>query len=363
MEREIRTIRILLSFLVGVLFIYLIGILSSMLIPLALALFMALLLQPVLAWFERKNIPFIVSLFVISGVAIGTLFLCGRIFISTYNSLLKDKDRLSGLLKEKLDGIFSYLNHYTNLDLSWDTLNKNLGGLLSYDWLLDSSGAFATFVSDLTGSFVLTLLYFVAFLGGILQYEAYIEYLSDKKDKLEDNKMLKAFEEVKNSIVTYMKVKFFASLLTGVCFTIVCWLFGIHFALFWGFLAFILNFIPNIGSIMATIPPILLAMIELDSITMVIIPTVLLVVIQFYFGNILEPKWMGSSLSLNTVTFILGLVFWGKLWGITGMLLSVPLLVLTKVILSQFSDTQLFVRLMGTFDTPTAKKKDKTENN
>ncbi|GAB4332153.1 MAG: AI-2E family transporter [Flammeovirgaceae bacterium] len=357
MEKEIRTIRILLSFLVGVLFVYLIGILSSMLIPLALALFMALLLQPVLAWLERKSIPFVVSLLLISVVAIATLFLCGRIFISTYNNLLKDKNRLSGLLKEKLQGIFDYFNQYANTDLNWDTLNKNLGGLLSYDWLLDSSGAFATFISDLTGSFVLTLLYFVAFLGGILQYESYIDYLADKKDTLEDNKMLKAFEEVKNSIVTYMKVKFFASLLTGLSFTIISWIFGIDFALFWGFLAFILNFIPNIGSIIATIPPILLAMIELNSTSMLLISTLLFIAVQFYFGNILEPKWMGSSLSLNTVTFILGLVFWGKLWGITGMLLSVPLLVLTKVILSQFPDAKLFVRLMGTFENPNHSKK------
>ncbi|MDW8288986.1 MAG: AI-2E family transporter, partial [Flammeovirgaceae bacterium] len=150
---------------------------------------------------------------------------------------------------------------------------------------------------------------------------------------------------------------FLASLFTGVGFWLVCWLFGVHFSMFWGFLAFILNFIPNLGSIIATIPPLFLGLIEIESIGTFLFFASMLIATQFYFGNIFEPKFMGKSLSINTVTIILGLVFWGKLWGITGMLLSVPLLVLLKVILSQIPDAQFIVKLMGTYDETNNNKK------
>jgi predicted PurR-regulated permease PerM len=103
-----------------------------------------------------------------------------------------------------------------------------------------------------------------------------------------------------------------------------------------------------VGSILATIPPLLLGLIQLGSPAAIFGLFGLLLVVQFSFGNIIEPRLMGSSLSLNTVVVILGLVFWGYLWGIAGMVLSVPLLVLVKVILAQFEEASIVVRLMGT---------------
>jgi len=110
---------------------------------------------------------------------------------------------------------------------------------------------------------------------------------------------------------------------------------------------FIFNFIPTIGSIIATIPPILLALVQIEGMEMILLMILILIIIQILAGNIIEPRLMGSSLALNTITVILGLVFWGYLWGVTGMILSVPLLVLSKVILTQIPEAQILVRLMG----------------
>ena len=143
------------------------------------------------------------------------------------------------------------------------------------------------------------------------------------------------------------------SLCTGIGYGLICWAFGIDFPLFWGYLAFVLNFIPTVGSVVATIPPMLLGLIQLGSPGAVIGLLLLLLVTQFSFGNIIEPRLMGSSLSLNTVVVILGLVFWGYLWGVVGMVLSVPMLVLVKVVLAQFKEAQIVVRLMGTSNITT----------
>ena len=191
----------------------------------------------------------------------------------------------------------------------------------------------------------MTSLYLVAFLSGILKYEQYINYLQD--DEKNSQTMVEGFEQVKESIVTYIKVKFLMSLCTGIGYGLVCWIFDIDFALFWGFLAFVLNFIPTVGSIIATIPPVLLGLIQLGSPGAVFGLLGLLLILQFTFGNIIEPRLMGNSLSLNTVVVILGLVFWGYLWGVSGLVLSVPMLVLIKVILAQFDEAKIIVRLMG----------------
>ena len=338
-------------FFFAVLLAYLLSVLAWLLIPLALALFLAILLQPTLAWFERKNINFGVSLSVISITSLSALALFGMLVYQTGKSLMKEKSKLLTQINEKLSSLLDRINDLPGVNIASDDIIENLSQLLSTDWLVESSGTFAGMLGDFTGSFLMTALYLIAFLGGILKYEQYIHYLQD--DEKDSQKMLEGFEQVKESIVTYIKVKFFMSLCTGIGYGLICWAFGIDFALFWGYLAFVLNFIPTIGSIIATIPPFLLGLIQLGSAGTVIACMALLLIVQFTFGNIIEPRLMGSSLSLNTVVVILGLVFWGYLWGVTGMVLSVPMLVLVKVVLTQFEDAKIVVRLMGTSDIET----------
>jgi len=335
-----------LWFFFAVLVAYLLSILSGLLIPLALALFLAILLEPVLAWFERNSIGFGISLSVISITSLSALGLFGILVYQTGKSLMQEKEKLLSQINDKLSHILDRVNNLPGVYVESSDIVDNLSQLLSTDWLVESSGTFAGMLGNFTGSFLITSIYLIAFLSGILNYKQYIRYLQDNEDDFQ--KMLDGFEQVKDSIVTYIKVKFFMSLCTGISYCLICWMFGIDFAIFWGYLAFVLNFIPTVGSIIATIPPLLLGMIQLGSTGEVIGLMALLVVIQFIFGNIIEPKLMGSSLSLNTVVVILGLVFWGYLWGVIGMVLSVPMLVLIKVVLVQFEDAQIVVRLMGT---------------
>lgn len=346
MEKNIKSIKNLLSILLAILLVYLLSVLSTLLIPLALALFIAILLQPVLSWFEKKKWPFALSLSMVSVSTLGVLWLFGMLFYRTGVNIVQQKTYLLSQVKIKLEGVIAWANNLPGVELQSSDMVDVLSGLMSYDWLIKSSGQFAGILGDFTGTFFMTALYLIGLLGGILKYEQYINYL-EKGDTKKSQTMLSGFEQIKSSIVTYMKVKFFVSFITGLGYFLVCLIFGIKFSLFWGFLAFILNFIPTVGSILATIPPLLFGLIQFDSTGSIVLLVVLLLIVQIVMGNIVEPKMTGASLSLNTVVVILGLVFWGYLWGVTGMILSVPLLVLTKVILSQFPDASLLVRLMG----------------
>lgn len=345
MEKDIRTIKSILIIFVFCLVIYLIFILAEMLIPLALAIFIAILLQPVLAWLDSKKFPFGLSMILITFLTVGIIYLVGVLVVGTWNELSKEQDELLQNINERLNSLLGWINSFTDLQLSADEFIITIKNLISADWLIKSTGNFAGALGDFTAIFFMTILYLVVLLGGILKYEKYISYLEE--DIEEEGKLLNGFEKVKSSVSTYIKVKFFTSLLTGISYWLVCWIFQIEFAIFWGFLAFILNFIPTVGSIIATIPPIMLGLIEFESLTTLLIFMPILFSVQMIFGNVIEPKLMGSRLSLNTITVILGLVFWGYLWGITGMILSVPLMVLLKVILEQVNGAQVLVKLMG----------------
>lgn len=345
MEKDIRTIKSIMIIFVFCLIIYLIFILAEMLIPLALAIFIAILLQPILAWLDSKKLPFGLSMILITSITVGIIYLVGALVVGTWNELSKEQDVLLQNINERLNSLLGWINSFTDLRLSADEFILTIKNLISADWLIKSTGNFAGALGNFTTIFFMTILYLVVLLGGILKYEKYISYLEEDID--EEGKLLNGFEKVKTSVSTYIKVKFFMSLSTGIGYWLVCLIFKVEFALFWGFLAFILNFIPTVGSIIATIPPVLLGLIEFESFTTLLVFIPVLFAVQMIFGNVIEPKLMGSRLSLNTITVLLGLVFWGYLWGVTGMILSVPLMVLLKVILEQVNGAEVIVKLMG----------------
>lgn len=167
---------------------------------------------------------------------------------------------------------------------------------------------------------------------------------------LKGDQAFNKYMQMQNSIISYMIWKTLISLFTGALVAGVCYLFDIKFAIFWGFLAFILNYIPSIGSIAATIPPILMGIIELESLNAILLLTALLTAIQVIVGNLVEPLIMGNRLKLNTLTVLFGLVFWGYLWGVIGMMLSVPLMVVLKIVLEQTESLGFIARMMETPD-------------
>jgi AI-2 transport protein TqsA len=158
-------------------------------------------------------------------------------------------------------------------------------------------------------------------------------------------------QDMNETIGAYIAVKTLMCLLTGAVFVLMCWIFGIEFALFWGLLAFLLNYIPSVGSIVATLPLILLATIQLHSWTSVTLFAVILLVVQQFIGQLLEPKLMGMRLSLKPVVILLGLIFWGLLWGIPGMFLATPLMVLIRIVSSYFNVTRGVERLLASETT------------
>ncbi len=147
-------------------------------------------------------------------------------------------------------------------------------------------------------------------------------------------KLRKTFKDITEQIQKYIVTKFFISLSVGILVGLILWLFNVEFYIVWGAFAFLLNFIPNIGSVIAVAMPALMTLIQHGSFGYMLIVLAVLIVVQNVIGNILEPKIFGNRLGLNPIVILLSLMLWGYLWGIIGMFLSVPLTAVLKIIIS-----------------------------
>ena len=153
--------------------------------------------------------------------------------------------------------------------------------------------------------------------------------------------------KIDRSISGYITLKTFVSFLTGLLSYIALLVIGVKAAAFWAFLIFLLNYIPTIGSLVATAFPAIFAVLQFGDFIPALWVLVVVGAIQVVVGNVIEPKVMGNSLNISSLTVILALSFWGALWGITGMILSVPITVIMILVFSEFPSTRPVAIMMS----------------
>ncbi len=354
MDRNLNTIRRILSYFFFFAVVFLMWLLKKLLIPFIVALFLALLLLPLLKLQIKKGIPRILAV-ILSGFSLFVVAFAVIYLISaSASSMVSDYPVMEKALDAQMDKMVAFVSNTFGMELESANLIETMVGGDVLSVLFKSTTGFALKMTNFTADFVIMMIYLFAILSGLTNYEKYLDYLENgsKKDEAEtesDHMLLKLFHQIHGNLVTFMRIKFLASLTTGVLYGTTAFLFGVKYAFLIGFIAFALNFIPTVGSIVATIPPLILAMFTIHSPVVFLVFAILLISFQFLVGNILEPRFQGESLGINFITIIIGLVFFGFLWGVVGMLLSVPLLVLARTIFSHLPGANWAVRLMGTY--------------
>ncbi|MCB2107267.1 MAG: AI-2E family transporter [Rhodobacteraceae bacterium] len=200
---------------------------------------------------------------------------------------------------------------------------------------------------------------FQSIAGNTFQIFAYVFFLLlenrtfDRKMKAmfpdtdHERSVRKTLNQIGGRIETYVLIKTFISLLTGGASYIVLKIAGVDFAAFWSLLIFVLNFIPYIGSPIGMLFPTVLALLQFGSPVTAAVVLGCLIAVQAVVENLLEPRLMGSSLNLSPVFMILSLSIWGAIWGITGMILAVPMMVMIMIVLAQFPATRGFAVAMS----------------
>jgi AI-2 transport protein TqsA len=155
------------------------------------------------------------------------------------------------------------------------------------------------------------------------------------------------YAQIRQSIRSYIVTKTTISVVAGLLIGFILWALGLKNAALFGLLAFLLNFIPNVGSIVATLLPIHVAVTQFSNVWIIVAVVVLPAVVHLVVGNVIEPRLMGRGLELHPVTVLLALAFWGVLWGVIGMMLAVPMAAVTRIVLSRFETTRALGDLMA----------------
>jgi predicted PurR-regulated permease PerM len=157
---------------------------------------------------------------------------------------------------------------------------------------------------------------------------------------------LDRWAQIMTEVQRYLAIKTGISLVTGMIVGLGVWLIGVDFPMLWALTAFLLNYIPNVGSIIAAVPAVLVAGVQLG-VGHALATAVVYVVANTVMGNVVEPQLMGRKLGLSPLVVFLSLVFWGWVWGPVGMLLSVPLTMIVKIMLEQSDDFRWVAVLLG----------------
>lgn len=320
---------------------YLLIVGRGILIPLVLAVFIWHLLNTINNSVQKipvlnQKLPSWVSM--ILSLAVVSIFL--KILIDIITNNVNEVIAASPRYQENLLVIFNNLDARYHIKgiTDFNTLFKDLN---LQKIALNVYGAFTA----ITSSAVIISLY-VIFLFVEQHYftkkmDAF--FLQKEHKKLVNN----IISHITKDTQTYLGIKTLLSLLTAIASWIIMKLVGLDFAEFWALLIFFLSYIPNIGAILATIFPAVLALIQFDSWWPFIEVTTGLVLIQFIGGNFLEPRLLGRSLNLSPLVILFALALWGAIWGILGMFLAVPITVMMMIVFAHFDTTRPIAVLLS----------------
>jgi predicted PurR-regulated permease PerM len=232
------------------------------------------------------------------------------------------------------------INQKFNIDLG--TLAGKYANKLEFTKLL--SGLLSAFTSIFSNAFTILLyLIFILFEERIFTFKIKAMYPDSKQFSHVDS----LIKKIDYSTQRYVSMKTVISLTTGFASYLVLLLIGVDVPVFWAFLIFIFNYIPTIGSIIATFFPAIFALLQFGEFGPAIIVLLLVGFIQVIVGNFIEPKVMGNTLNISPLVVLLALTLWGAIWGITGMLLSVPITVILIIIMSEIPSTRPLAILLS----------------
>ncbi len=317
---------------------------SSILLPFVVSVFIAIVSLPLLFWLRSRKLPTVLAvlLTVLTDVAVlvGMGFMVGGSANQFVQELPKYQTRLEEMTKDQVDWLSEKgvpISNWKPLELVNPGALVNLArGTLQGVTAIVSNALLVL----LTTTFILLE---AASLPGKLK-----RALTDRA--FDPGRFSKVTSEVRQ----YVAIKTIVSLLTGVFVTVWVGFVGVDFPVLWGLVAFVMNYIPNLGSILAAIPAVLLATVQLGPGRAALVGLGY-VTVNLVLGSFVEPHFMGRRLGLSTLVVFLSLVFWGWVWGPLGMLLSVPLTMIVKILLENTEDLRWVAVMLGPSSEPATK--------
>lgn len=310
-------------------------------LPIVISIFLSFLLIPVIHWLRQHRVPAVLSSFLSLGLVFLVIVFVISLFVVSLRSLSASLPTYETRLMLLLSNAIEYINSF-----GFDIQAQDLMKTLDVKALMGVAGKGVGFVLGF-GMDLLKYGLMIFFVTLFMMIES--TRIGEKAVRAfgQGDLIGDSTKRIAMEIQRYIMFKTLISLATG----ILAWAFlsivGVDFPLVWGLITFLLNFIPSVGSIIATFPPLFMALIQFDSpIKYAVITLIGLGGIQLAIGNYLDPKIMGENLNLSTLVIFISMIFWGWVWGPIGMLIAVPIAVALKVMMQHHPRTKPIAMMM-----------------
>ncbi len=295
-------------------------------VPFVLALFLTTVVAPVVDFqVVRCKVPQSLAIVLALVLVVAFLGVLVMFLIGAVNAIVTTAGEYSKYFGEMANKTFDYLaKKHINVDYKTitDELQQQLPAIIG-----QVAGTGTVLIAN-----VVLIIFFVIFL------------LAGRSSRRVRTGI---YKEIETAVRRYIITKFLISAATGLLVWLILDLLGLRMAVVFGLLAFLLNFIPSVGSVIATLLPLPLAVAQFDSIWTIIGVVAIPGAVQLAIGNVIEPKLLGRGLELHPVSILLALAFWGLLWGYMGMVLAVPITAIIRIILLRLETTRAIGNLLG----------------
>lgn len=307
------------------------------LVPFLIAVFLALITVKPMLWLQQKRVPAILAALLIVTMIMLILAMVGMILGTSIGDFTAALPGYQARLDKIVDGMVRFIAD----NVKGDQSIESLGDMVDPGWAM---GLAATILNSLKDVLTNTFLIFFTMIFILLEASSVQTKVEAAFGRHEDS--LDRPRIFLQNLGRYLGIKTIVSLATGLCAGLLTWSIGLDFPLLWAMLAFLLNYVPTIGSIIAAVPAVLLALVQLGP-GEATATAIGFAAINVVFGNLIEPRLMGYGVGISPLIVFVGLVFWGWVFGPVGMLLSVPLTMTLKLALENNEQTRWVAILLG----------------
>lgn len=318
-------------------------VLSGILIPFVVAGLLSILYRPLIAKLRTWHIPLAICLIIVLAITAGALwgmYSVASLGVSSAIEKAPEYTQRFGTMTDK----FNEFLRQTSRQFYGRSGAIKLDSIVSSGSIIAAITGFFGSAVTFIGDSVLVLLFLVfMILGG----STFTDKLLAVFGHSEEFAVADVVTNVNTRVRRYLGVKTMLNASVGLITWITLMLYGVDFSALFGLIAFLLLYIPNVGSFFATVLPAIVTLIQFESLSYALIVTATLIVIYNLIGNIIEPKVLGQSLDLSPVLVLFSLLFWGFLWGPSGMILSVPMMAILKTVLEAIPAARPIAILMG----------------
>ncbi len=339
--RDLRTTNILLLIIVIPIVFYLLHILSFIFIPLVSSMFIALLFLPLMRWLSKKKVPKFLSILLVIFIIAGVFKIGGELIQLSSKEIMATDKEFFDKAKIKVGDLIVAIESFFGIDFMGG--REVIASFFEKDKVVTNFQSVFGFIGNTISMVLITAFFVVLWLAESINFHKILNNLVLKQKYTS----VKTFMRIEKDLIKFIKVKFIISLFTGIGTGLACHFFEVSFPIFWGLFAFIINFVQMVGSIITVILLSIFAFVEVEPMGIWLFFALSITGVQVLFGSILEPIFMGKSFSINIITILVMLMFWGFIWGIPGMIMAIPITVFLKIILEQFPNTKRISQLFS----------------